>query len=102
MKMPGPSLALPNLTRKGFRLAHLFIIKRKTLWLHCAPPDDFIDGGLPCVTVKSAPAIVFSDPAQRSLTLWPARLPSRHATLYTESFASFVSSRAASIVTELS
>src|SRR5260370_32172551 len=97
MKMPGPSLALPNLTRKGFRLAHLFIIKRKTLWLHCAPPDDFIDGCLPCVTLKSASAIVFSEPAQRSLTLWPARSPSRHATLYTESSDSFVASAAASI-----
>ena len=36
-----------------------------------------IDRGLPCVTVRSAPAIVFSRPAQRSLTLWPARSPSR-------------------------
>src|SRR6267378_1698592 len=41
-----------------------------------------MDSGLPCVTVRSAPAIVFSGPAQRSLTLWPARSPSRHATLY--------------------
>ena len=30
--------------------------------------------GLPCVTVRSAPAIVFSGPAQRSLRLWPATL----------------------------
>ena len=36
-----------------------------------------IVGGLPCVTVRSAPAIVFPGPAQRSLTLWPARSPSR-------------------------
>ena len=52
---------------------------------------------LPCVTVRSAPAIVFSRPAQRSLTLWPARSPSRQATLYTESSDSFVASAAASI-----
>jgi hypothetical protein len=36
-----------------------------------------IDCGLPCVTVRSAPAIVFSRPAQRSLMLWPARSRSR-------------------------
>jgi hypothetical protein len=39
-----------------------------------------IVNGLPCVTVRSAPAIVVSGPAQRSLTLWPARSPSRLAT----------------------
>src|SRR5262249_25698834 len=55
--------------------------------------------GLPCVTVRSAPAIVFSGPAQRSLTLWPARSPSRLATLYIESSDSFVASAAASIAT---
>ena len=58
-----------------------------------------IDGGLPCETVTSAPAIVFSGPAQRLLTLWPARSPSRHATLYIESSDSFVASAAASIAT---
>ena len=58
-----------------------------------------IDGGLPCVTVRSAPATVFSRPAQRLLTLWPARSPSRHATLYIESSDSFVASAAASIAT---
>jgi len=58
-----------------------------------------IDCGLPCVTVRSAPAIVFSRPAQRSLTLRPARSPSRQATLYTESSDSFVASAAASIAT---
>jgi hypothetical protein len=58
-----------------------------------------IDCGLPCVTVRSAPAIVFSGPAQRLLTLWPARSPSRHPTLYTESSDSFVASAAASIAT---
>jgi hypothetical protein len=55
--------------------------------------------GLPCVTVRSAPAIVFSGPAQRSLMLWPARSPSRQATLYIESSDSFVASTAASIAT---
>jgi len=58
-----------------------------------------IDGGLPCVTVRSAPAIVFSGPAQRSLTLWPARSPSRLATLSIESSDSFVASAAVSIAT---
>jgi len=55
--------------------------------------------GLPCVTVRSAPAIVVSGPAQRSLMLWPARSPSRHATLSIESSDSFVASAAASIAT---
>jgi len=55
--------------------------------------------GLPCVTVRSAPAITFSGPAQRSLTLWPADSRSRHATLSIESSDSFVVSAAASIAT---
>ena len=55
--------------------------------------------GLPCVTVRSALAIVFSGPAQRLLTLWPARSPSRLATLYIESSDSFVASAAVSIAT---
>jgi hypothetical protein len=58
-----------------------------------------IASGLPRVTVRSAPAIVFSRPAQRSLMLWPARSPSRLATLYIESSDSFVASAAASIAT---
>jgi hypothetical protein len=56
-----------------------------------------IDSGLPCEKVRSAPAIVFSRPAQRSLTLRPARSSSRQATLYIESSDSFVASAAASI-----
>src|SRR6516165_1084928 len=36
-----------------------------------------IVGGLPCEKARSAPAIVFSRPAQRSLTLRPVRSPSR-------------------------
>jgi hypothetical protein len=55
--------------------------------------------GLPCVTVRSAPAIIVSGPAQRSLKLWPARSPSRLATLSIESSDSFVASAAASIAT---
>ena len=58
-----------------------------------------IVSGLPCVKVRSAPAIVVSRPAQRSLMLWPARSPSRLATLYTESSDSFVASAAVSIAT---
>ena len=58
-----------------------------------------IASGLPRVIVRSAPAIVFSRPAQRSLTLRPARSRSRQATLYTESSDSFVASAAASIAT---
>src|SRR5258708_9430411 len=56
-----------------------------------------IASGLPRVTVRSAPAIVFSRPAQRSLTLRPARSRSRLATLYTESSDSFVASAVVSI-----
>src|ERR1039457_5222338 len=58
-----------------------------------------IDCGLPPETVRSAPAIVFSGPSQRSLTLRPVRSRSRLATLYTESSDSFVASAAASIAT---
>src|SRR5690349_667739 len=58
-----------------------------------------IASGLPRVTVRSAPAIVVSGPAQRSLTLRPARSRSRLATLYTEGSDSFVASAAVSIAT---
>jgi hypothetical protein len=58
-----------------------------------------IVGGLPRVKVGSAPAIVFSGPAQRLLTLWPARSRGRHATLSIESSDNFVASAAASIAT---
>jgi len=56
-----------------------------------------IASGLPCDKARSAPAITVSGPAQRSLTLRPARSPSRLATLYTEGSDSFVASTAASI-----
>ncbi|HKF03588.1 MAG TPA: hypothetical protein VKB49_14820, partial [Candidatus Sulfotelmatobacter sp.] len=46
-----------------------------------------------------APAIVVSGPAQRSLTLWPARSRNRLATLFIESSDSFVASAAVSIAT---
>ena len=58
-----------------------------------------IVSGLPCETVRSAPAIVVSGPAQRSHTLWPARSPSRLTTLSIESSDSFVASAAVSIAT---
>src|SRR5580700_5108306 len=58
-----------------------------------------IANGLPHEIVRSAPAITFSGPAQRSLTLRPARSRSRQATLYTESSDSFVASAAAPIAT---
>ena len=58
-----------------------------------------IVSGLPCVIVRSAPAIVVSGPAQRLLTLRPARSRSRLATLSIESSDSFVASAAASIAT---
>jgi hypothetical protein len=58
-----------------------------------------IVSGLPCDKARSAPAIVVSGPAQRSLTLRPARSPSRLATLSIESSASFVASAIVSIAT---
>ena len=58
-----------------------------------------IVSGLPCVTVRSAPAITVSGPAQRSLTLWPARSRGRLATPSIESSDSFVASAAVSIAT---
>src|SRR5208337_4512245 len=53
---------------------------------------DSIRFGLPRNRGGSAPALVFSRPAQRSLTLRPARSPSRLATLYTRGFSSLVAS----------
>jgi hypothetical protein len=53
-----------------------------------------IASGLPREKVRSAPAIIVSVPAQRSLTLRPARSRSRLATLYIESSNSFVASAA--------
>ena len=58
-----------------------------------------ISFGLPRNRGGSAPALVFSRPAQRSLTLRPARSPSRLATLYTRGFSSLVASPAALIAT---
>ena len=46
--------------------------------------------GLPRNRCRSAPALVFSRPAQRLLTLRPARSPSRLATLCTKGFSSLV------------
>jgi hypothetical protein len=55
--------------------------------------------GLPRNRGGSAPALVFSRPAQRLLTLRPARSPSRLATLCTSGFSSLVASTAALIAT---
>jgi len=55
--------------------------------------------GLPRYRGGSAPALTVSGPVQRSLTLRPARLPSRLATLYTRGFSSLVASTAALIAT---
>ena len=55
--------------------------------------------GLPSNRGGSAPALSVSRPAQRSLTLRPARSPSRLATLCTRGFSSFVASTAALIAT---
>jgi hypothetical protein len=60
---------------------------------------DSISFGLPRNRGGSAPALVFSRPAQRLLTLRPARSPSRLATLCTRGFSSFVASTAALIAT---
>src|SRR5947208_9664847 len=58
-----------------------------------------INVGLPQNHGGSAPALIVSRPAQRSLTLRPIRSRSRLATLFTESSDSFVASAAASIAT---
>jgi len=55
--------------------------------------------GLPTNRGGSAPALSVSGPAQRSLTLRPARSPSRLATLCTRGFSSLVASTAALIAT---
>ena len=55
--------------------------------------------GLPSNRDGSAPALRFSRPAQRLLTLRPARSPSRLATLCTRGFSSLVASTAALIAT---
>ena len=58
-----------------------------------------LSAAFPMKKAGSAPATVFSGPAQRSLTLRPTHLRSRQATLYIESSDSFVASAAASIAT---
>jgi hypothetical protein len=60
---------------------------------------DSIRFGLPSTRGGSAPASLFSGPARRSLTLRPARSPSRLATLCTKGFSSLVASTAALIAT---
>src|SRR5260370_42649681 len=58
--------------------------------------------GLPRNRGGSAPALVFSRPAQRLLTLRPARSPNRLAILCTRGFSSFVASTSALVATGLS
>ena len=60
---------------------------------------DSTNFGLPSNRDGSAPALRFSRPAQRSLTLRPACSPSRLATLCTRGFSSLVASTAALIAT---
>src|SRR5260221_14006543 len=60
---------------------------------------DSISFGLPTNRGGPAPALSVSGPAQRSLTLRPARSPSRLATLCTRGFSSLVASTAALIAT---
>jgi hypothetical protein len=52
-------------------------IPRQVRWTPFARVSSIVIG-LPCIQVRSAPALSFSRPAQRSLTLRPARSPSRH------------------------
>jgi hypothetical protein len=51
---------------------------------------DSIHFGLPSNQGESVPPSLFSGPAQRALTLRPARSPGRLATLCTRGFSSFV------------
>ena len=60
------------------------------------------DGGLPRNSGGSAPALPFSRPAQRSLTLRPAYSPSRLATLYTGGFGDVVAYVPAPVATDWS
>jgi hypothetical protein len=63
----------------------------------CFPDSD--DCGLPQMSAGSAPASIFSRPARRSLTLWPACSRRRLAALSIEGFGSFVTSATAPIAT---
>jgi hypothetical protein len=55
--------------------------------------------GLPLFCGRSAPALAFSRPAQRSLSLRPACSPGLHETLCTGGFSGFIASTTAPIVT---
>jgi hypothetical protein len=99
---PSLSHSAPRPPQKPTASSRLFIEKRLGSRSRAGPmklvrSSLSIDCGLPCEKVGSAPAIVFSGPAQRSLALRPARSPSRHATLYTESSDRLVTSAAATI-----
>jgi hypothetical protein len=106
---PGPSLTsyrlIPTAITAGASRVASGLLCLHAIAITPAGPTELIRSslsivsGLPCVTVRSAPAIIVSGPAQRLLTLWPARSPSRLATLYIESSDSVVASAAVSIVT---
>src|SRR5262252_3235665 len=73
-------------------------LPRQVRWTSFARTISIIVG-LPQLHGGSAPALIVSRPAQRLLTLWPARSPSRLATLYTESSDRFVTSAVVSVAT---
>ena len=68
----------------------------------CALLSSPTTGGLPRNSGGSAPALPFSRPAQRSLTLRPAYSPSRLATLYTGGFGDVVAYVPAPVATDWS
>ena len=106
---PGPSLTsyrlIPTAITAGVSRVASGLLCLHAIAITPAGPMELVRSfvsivsGLPCEKVRSAPAMIVSGPAQRSLTLWPARSRSRQATLYTESSDSFVASAAASIAT---
>jgi hypothetical protein len=108
-KRPGPSLACCQLIRTAIPAGTSRVSPGPLCWHAVAHTPagrmefirsyDSIRFGLPRNPGGSAPALVFSRPAQRSLTLPPARSPSRLATLCTRGFRSLVASTAARIAT---
>src|SRR5215469_7015615 len=73
-------------------------LPRQVRWISFARTISILVG-LPQLHGGSAPALIVSRPAQRSLTLWPARSRSRLATLCTESSDRFVTSAVVSVAT---
>jgi len=73
-------------------------LPRQVRWSLFARPSPS-SAAFPVKKFGSAPAIIVSGPAQRSLSLWPVRSRSRPATFSIESSDSFVASTAVSIAT---